>query len=384
MPIPADAYVDPYADRLAELRSLVKAGINTPLPTQMYSPEEQLLKAQALKRDRVIGELGAMSNLPAIEGFTGPMLRRYHEAQKPKYTEHGAFDETSGKFSYFPGYQEARKLEANQKMLQGAELASAAGQKQWNADRQRADEQSALRKTLAAIAGANNTGSLVYTGTNNENGYPIMMHRTGPVVQDEKGNLVRHIGPIGPKPSDVAGNVREKIAGTLSNLQGLQYSQAAAAEAMKKGAGDYTTGIIPGIVSSAHPAAQAAMTKMRPEEVKNLISQTAYIADGIRQGRFGMTLTPQERASAVQYLPSEFDNTIEIQRKARGLETMLIRDHNNHIRTNTRPGMKPFSPFLPEQAGPQTSGGAIGGPGGNPSSGVNTSNPLFSTPPVGR
>lgn len=375
MPVPADEYVDPYSERLAQLRSRVNASIDAPLPTQMYTPEEQLLKAQSLKRDQVIGQLGAISNHPSIEGFTGPMLKRYHEAQKPKYTEHGAFDETSGKFSYFPGYQESRKLEAYQKMLQAAELASAAGQKQWNSDRQRADEQRALRLTLGAMSAGQDKGSLVYSGSDSETGKPIMMHtKHGPVTQDAQGNLVRYLGPIGPKPGDVAGNVREKIAGTVSNLQGLQQSQAAAEAAAKKGAGDYTTGIIPGMISSFHPAAQAVVTKLRPEEIKDLVSQTAFISDGIRQGRFGMTLTLQEKASAVQYLPSEFDSVEEIQRKAKGLEALLIRDHNNHVRANTRPGMKPFSPLLPEQASPQVSTGAIGSPS---STGVDANNPLL-------
>ena len=193
-------YVDPYAERLKLLREEVDRNIKAPPSTQMYSPEEQAQRAMELRRMQVLGQLGGISNDKAIMNISEPMLKRAMEASKPKYTEHGAFDETSGQFRYFPGYQAARRLEAQQKMLQSTELASAEGQRRWDADRQRAHEMSILKHSIQANAPTKETASITWAGTDPDTGTTIYNHnRGGLVTHNPDGSFSPYTGKPGVK-----------------------------------------------------------------------------------------------------------------------------------------------------------------------------------------
>lgn len=200
-------YVDPYATRLAQLRRQAETLANTPPETQMYSPEEQARRSLELKRMQVLGQLGGISNDKAVMNISEPLLKRAMEAQKPKYTEHGAFDETTGTHTYFPNYLSNRKLERVDKNLAATETASARAQEQWNRDRARAQEQANLRMTLLAMragqGGDSDKGSLSFTGTTTDTGQPIFMHsKRGPMIKDATGAMIPYSGRIGPKSNE--------------------------------------------------------------------------------------------------------------------------------------------------------------------------------------
>lgn len=219
-------YFDPYARRIQELREQEQAMLNAPPQTQMYAPEEQARRATDIRRMQTLGQLGGISNDRAVMNLSEPLLKRAMEAQKPKYTEHGAFDETTGTHTYFPSYLANRRTEALGRNIQSLETASARSVDQFNRDRAAAVDKENNRRLIAALkasgSGGAPAGSLSFTGTNAENGMPIFMHnKLGPMVQDGSGRMVPYQGRIGPKNQELSSTDSKAYTTNAANSENL-------------------------------------------------------------------------------------------------------------------------------------------------------------------
>jgi hypothetical protein len=353
-------YLDPYEEHRRQLYARQQQLVNAP-QQPMFSPEEAQARMAEIKKMQMLGHLGIVSGDKTLTAVGTPLLEQALKAQQKKQTEHGEYDPLTGEFRYFPQYRKAREEEQLQKDIERVEQRSAEGRRQWQADRQRADEQRALRQTIAAMRQPPDPGSLTYAGTHPESGEPILLH-------SKQGVLYRgqpYAGAIADKPQGPTSTERKDIAELTSNIQGLDKGVTDLAEVKKKGGGTFS-GVLPGYFADLHPVGQALVTKLKSDEEKNVASLILYISDGIRQGRFGMTLTPQEKASAVNYNPSLFDSLDEMQRKSVQLKGLLSRDLANRTASMTRPGLP-------------TPGGNLGGPtaGGLPGG----TGPLVNQPP---
>jgi len=332
-------FTNPYTPQIERLRQEEEALRNAPMPA-MFSPEEVAARQSKIAHDRTYGQLGLLSNDKALGGIAKPMLAEAIKASERKQTEHGEYDPTTGEFKYFPQYQRFRTEERLGKERERAENLGSAAQQQWNNDRQRAAEAEALRRTIAALkaqgGGGGNEGSLTYAGTHPDTGLPLLLHsKRGMTYQGQP-----YHGAVAEKPQGSTSTEREDMANLNSNIEGLGQAVADVAK-VKKGGGGAFSGIIPGYFAELHPAMQAVVTKFKSNEEKNAASMIAYISDGIRAGRFGLTLTPQEKASSVQYQPSPMDDLDELARKSTALKTLLERDRANRTASMTRPGLPP-------------------------------------------
>lgn len=339
-------YFDPHLEHLRALEARRQALASQPVAPSI--PPEELQKRQRENyRNQMLGDLGLISGDKALGSVAAPLLRQAMEAQQKKATDHGEYDPLTGEFKYFPQYQRQRQEEFLNKDLERVQNLSAEGRRRWEADRQRADEQRALRQTIAAMKTPADPGSLSYAGTHPLTGEPVLLHsKHGPIYQGKS-----YGGPIAEKPQGQTAGERSDIAGMDSNIQGLDQAVGMLDKVKKAGGGSFS-GVVPGYFADLHPVGQAIVTKMKSDEEKNAASLILYISDGIRQGRFGMTLTPQEKASAVNYNPSLFDNLDEMKRKGVQLKMLLERDKTNRLGSMARPGLPP----------PQLRGGGLGGP----------------------
>lgn len=312
-------FVNPYTARLQRLRQTRDALLAQPLPTQMYSPEEQARRTEDLNRQRVLGMLGGISNDKAVMNVSEPMLKRAMEAAKPKYTEHGAFDETTGQFHYMPGYVENRRLEAANRDLTSTENAEARAQAEWNAQRQRAEEQRLLRITLAAMkqGGQDEKGSFSYAGTDADQtsptfGQPLMLHsKRGMHVQTKDGQIVPFNGRIGGKNQEMpAAEAKAFQSNRAGNAQVDIVTGQVADNPKAVGA----MGAVPGFISQYLPdswggGAQGAAVRAG---VANLSSMKIH-------DRSGAAVTVGEMPRLRPFIPDiRFDSPEVIQTKLNG------------------------------------------------------------------
>lgn len=248
------SYIDPYASRLEELRTAYRQSANTPLPTEMYSPEELAKRQAEHQRNLFFGQVGGISNDKAVMNVSEPMLKLAMEAQKPKYTEHGRFDETTGKFSYFPGYQEARKQDMLGKQLQQIEAASAEGQRRWDEGRQRAHEAYMLRTTLAGMKGGSDgdKGSTTYIGVDPDTNQPVYNHtKHGLIGIGPDGKAYRYQGkPPGPKNQEPPAAITGKY---MENRAGLSQTDVAIEKVRANPAAVGAVAVLPEMVSQYIP-----------------------------------------------------------------------------------------------------------------------------------
>lgn len=389
--MPQAQFVNPYAQMLADLRARQEALDKEPV-TQMHSPEEQVARQTQLARQRAYGQVGMISGDEAVQGVARPMLAEAIKAAEKRQTDHGEYDPVTGQFKYFPEYQKARKQERLDKSVETAHKESADAERRWNEQQQRATDARALRQTLAAMRPPADPGSLTYAGDHPDTGIPVLLHSkrglqyegkpyegkvtrsqrsteegslsyagtdlsTGnPILLHSKKGFVNgvdmspHRGPVGEKPQGQTAGEREELSNLVTNIQGMQSTITKLDEAKAKGAGTFT-GIIPGYISELHPALQATVTSFKSDEEKTSALMSAYISDGIRAGRFGLTLTPQEKASSVQYLPSAYDNIDELKRKNEALMGLLTKDYRNRVGSMSRPGLPPPGGQIPGAPG---------------------------------
>lgn len=104
-----------------------------------------------------------------------------------------------------------------------------------------------------------------------------------------------------------------------------------ATQAIKNMPNSLAVGWGAGVAQNMLPGGGSLLAKVRPPEVNNAIQQLTYMTDEIRHGRFGSALTATEKASASQYLPSEYDDKATLLRKAEGLQA-LIQKNNASLR----------------------------------------------------
>jgi hypothetical protein len=93
-------------------------------------------------------------------------------------------------------------------------------------------------------------------------------------------------------------------------------------------ANDKGTGWGWGVISEKVPGGQAIVSGRRDKATKDAVQQLTYWTDAIRHDRFGSALTAGEKASAAQYLPSEYDSLDELKRKAVGIRSLLDLNHS--------------------------------------------------------
>ena len=331
----APDFVNPYAGQIASLEGALRALENRP-QQPMFSPEEEDARRSKIEQQRMYGQLGMLSNDESVTGIAKPMLAEAIKASEKKQTEHGEYDPVTGKFVYFPEYQQARQRESLEKRYERAANLGSQAEQRWYEQRARAGEALALRQSLAALKTPADPGSLTYVGTHPETGLPITLHsKRGMMYNGQPYN-----GPVNEKPQGTTAGEREDMSNLTTNIQGIRAAKEAMTGATKASPlrAMATSNFVAGIIADMSPATQAIITSFKTEEQKNAATMMSYISDGIRAGRFGLTLTPHEKASSIQYLPSPYDSPAEQVRKMDKLEALLQKDFDNRKASQHRPG----------------------------------------------
>lgn len=145
-------YVDPYQ---AQLQAYA-AKLAEPLQ-RMYTPEQVQQRRGDNDRQYQLGMLAQLSGDQGLEGVGAQVFKQALAARQPKITERGTADQITGEFNYDPDYLRQRDELAYNALQQH----SAAGQQQWNAQRQAAADRAAqqrqhdedTRQTRTLIAG---------------------------------------------------------------------------------------------------------------------------------------------------------------------------------------------------------------------------------------
>lgn len=329
---------NPYSPLRAALEARAAALEAQPVEP-MFSPEEVEQRRTRIGRDRMYGELGLLSRDPALGAIAKPLLAEAIRASQKKQTDHGEYDPVSGDFRYFPGYQRQRQEERLDKRLGDVSAREAAAEAKWMSDRQRADEQRALRQTIAGMRQPSDPGSITFAGNHPETGQPVFLHsKRGPFILGEGGAPTPYAGSIGQKDHGITAGERDKLTSTMEVLTGLKTAQ----EMLKKVPDTFqnkaTTGILPGAVAAAGRGGTAAVQAVRSKEFNDAYQFVAELSDGIRAGRFGMTLTPAEAASSAQYLPSPYDDIEALKNKAAGLERIITNKYELMRKSHQKPG----------------------------------------------
>ena len=327
-------FVNPYAARLQQLRQTRDALLAQPLPTQMYSPEEQAARAAELNRMRTMGALGGISNDKAVMNISEPLLKRAMEAAKPKYTEHGSFDETTGKFSYFPGYVENRRIESTNRDLSTLESQAANAEAQWNRDRARAEDQEALRRTIAALKAQGpheDKGSFSYAGTDSDPssptyGQPLMLHsKRGMHVQTPDGNIVPFNGRVGRKDQELSPTTARAYE---ENRAGNSKVDIVKSQVTGNPAAVGIMGTVPGVISQYLPESWGGGA-----EGAGVRAGVANLASMKIHDRSGAAVTAGEMPRLKPFIPDvRFDSPETIQKKLDGFRleyNAMIREIEN-------------------------------------------------------
>lgn len=150
-------YSDPYAAMIEAQR----AKLNQPqAPT--YSPEEQAQRVAQNQREYGLGMLGVISGDQGLGNVGGQVLRQAIAARQPRVTERGTVDPLRGTFNYSPDFlqqQEEGKLgqlEQRSAAMRGQfDQARVAASERMERDRERAQDQMALRSMMGAGQAAN-------------------------------------------------------------------------------------------------------------------------------------------------------------------------------------------------------------------------------------
>jgi hypothetical protein len=178
----------------------------------------------------------------------------------------------------------------------------------------------------------------------------------------------------------------------VSELAAMDADEEALATgiAMLENASGGNTGWLAGLAQNYIPGGQAVVSKTRDPETNKAIQFVTYLTDEIRHGRFGSALTATEKASAMQYLPGEYDDKSQILAKARGLQEMLTARHAIVRRARlgeTTGGVGGGVPLPRPRSGPGTApppggqGSAPPAPGAAPSSPVGSGSPAATQAP---
>lgn len=350
-PSTMDYFVNPYTSQIEEVRRQIRELENAPTPP-MYSPEEVARRRAEIARNQQFGHLGMISRDPAITSIAQPLLQEAIRAQQRKQTDHGEFDPISGEFRYFPQYGKLRKEERLDKDMTNLVSREAMADFMWQNARTRAQEARDLAgyKQQIKPPGAE-PGSYSYTGTEPGSGQPIRMHsKTGQFEVNTPEGWKPYNAAVAPKPNNPTAGEREHLSTSLTNIAGLKQAKDELSKVSDDWHTKLTTGLLPGAIASSGAAGQAIAQNIRPEQLNKADQILTYITDGIRAGRFGLTLTPSEKASSVQYLPSQYENVDRKIAKINGLMELLQRDYDNRVSVGTQPGLPPPGPHEPTRS----------------------------------
>ena len=357
-------FVNPYTQLRQALAARQEAIANEAIPP-MLSPEESEERRSKLSRNRMYGEMGVMSRDPGIGGVAKPMLEEAIKASQLKQTEHGEYDPTTGQFREFPHYTQRRKQELIDKQYSQTANLEAAATSRWDADRQRAAELAERQRerlenarTLRAMINANKTptdpGSISYSGTHPETGMPILLHTKRGLgqIDPKTGEWKPYFGAVSQKDQGTTQGERKEISGAMDAHQGFDIAINMLKPLEKDTRTKITTGILPGALSAMGPVGQAIVQRSRSDEFNKAYQMVREISSGLRAGRFGMTLTPQEMADSIQYLPSGTDNVKDLILKAQGLQKIVKMKMDNMKKVTDKPGLPSRVPEMPGAADP--------------------------------
>jgi hypothetical protein len=128
---------------------------------------------------------------------------------------------------------------------------------------------------------------------------------------------------------------RDKLAAGQNKLSATQVKELDAQTAQQEGLqsaintlANYKgstkgTGWLAGAIQEHIPGGSSIVQGVRDPELNRAIQQARFTVDAIRHSRFGSALAKFEKASAEQYLPSEYDTHERVLFKLRGLQDLL-------------------------------------------------------------
>lgn len=363
-------YTDPHAERVLALEQSLRAIQDAP-DKPMFTPEELAQRQAMVEKDLRYGQLAGLSNDRALMNMAAPTLARAKAMMIPKQTEHGEYDATSGSFRYFPQYERLRREEIAQKALDRAAAKQTEDRARWDRDQMLMDERAYNRSLIQGFAGAGSgggQGSVNWSSIDPVTGEAVYTHnRLGLVKRGPNGEWIPFQQPAGPKPRAVSDTMTGKLSDAANNLQILSEAiPQAQAIADKGGWANASMGIIPGMVATRGPAAEALVSRMQPAEVNMLRERLSNTIGLIRAGRYGLTLTKSEIADALQYLPNQYSSAKDIVSKAKNLEYVLKNAHQRHMQgiDAQRPGLPSIAPgFTPPGSPPPMGPTGPSGPG---------------------
>lgn len=133
------------------------------------------------------------------------------------------------------------------------------------------------------------------------------------------------------KKADLTAKDRETLDAANATETALDRGIAA----LKSSKGDDYVGYGPGLIQNFVPGGSSVVQRGRSKEINDAIQQITYTTDEIRHGRFGSALTATEKASAMQYLPGEYDTKEQIIQKAEGIQK-LVKLNNQKLRAKEK------------------------------------------------
>lgn len=368
-------FTNPYTILRQALEKRQRELADEPIPP-MLSEQESEDRRSKLSRNRMYGEMGLMSRDPGITAVAKPLLEETIKASALKQTEHGEYDPTTGSLREFPSYRRNRQVELTDKQLQSTGALEAGAQARYDEarrhaqealerQRERQDADRALRLTLKGMhsGGDSDKGSVTYVGTD-EKGQPVMNHSKGGLFQPgPDGSRVPYGGKVHQKDTGITAGEREKAVSSIEAYEGFDTAIKQLDKVKDDKRTKLTTGILPGALASSGKVGQALVQGARSKEYNDAFQRIANISDGLRAGRFGLTLTPMEQASSMRYLPSDLDSPQDLIDKAQGLKSIIENRYRIARDVQNQGG---FGPKVPELKTTDSGGDDAKGPYADP------------------
>lgn len=356
-------FVNPYSGRVAALQQALAAAQAREVPPA-FSPEEIQQRQMANQRQEMLGTLAQLSGDKAAAPVGGNLLKMAMADRQKRITDRGEYDPMTGQYRLHPEARMAQEADAIEKQLQQAALAEGRAQEMWDRDRARAQEQSALRQTLAAIAAASKQssqgmiGTWQYTG-NAPDGTPVLFNnKTGQLATGGPNGLQLFQGGAPLK--------REEYAKKMSEQNAAQ----AAVNTARKTIQDAEA--LPGAFNTWKGTAQQALPEFlqgaaglglwTPEQRQ--IRGRIYSDAAMRiHELIGAAQTDTERKGLIDFMPQRTDPPEIILDKLRSAEQMASQKLQGVSKVG--PAAAPMGPY---QGAPAPGAPAAGpaGPGASP------------------
>lgn len=250
-------FINPYTKRVQALTQTLAQLQGQPIQPA-YSPEVAGQRRTENTDRELLGILGEMSGDPTFSNVGGTVLKSALADRAKRITDRGEYDPITGVFRMHP---EARRLQQEtftERQLDQAQNAELRAEERWQADRQRAEDQRALRQTIAATTGAN-AGSWSLTGVDPSTGSPVFTHN--------KTLGMAVMTPEGPKPY-AGGGVQQREA----------YERSQKAKGESQASLDRAEALL-GVAAqneSAFSTIRGNMEKYTPEAVRGVASNILF------------------------------------------------------------------------------------------------------------